>query len=111
MSDALNRIAELEKQRAQLNCDIDREIEGLKEKALQDLEAMRAQVATFESVLKVPATPREQRVPARVVRSEIDETDAGNGIREDEDNVSAVSFKEELAMLRDRTQEKRRRLQ
>ncbi len=41
----------------------------------------------------------------------IDETDAGNGIREArEENSSAQSFNDELAALRERTQMKRRRL-
>jgi len=110
MSDVLNRIAELEQQRAQLNGDIDRQIEGLKEQALQELEAMRADLAKFETVLQVKVAPREQRAPARVVRSELDETDAGNGIRETQDNTSASDFKDQLASLRERTQEKRRRL-
>ncbi len=37
-------------------------------------------------------------------------TDAGNGIREVQENVSADSFRDELAALRERTQAKRRRL-
>jgi len=111
MNDTLKRIEQLEAQRAQLNSDIDREIDGLKEKALQELDALRSQLAGFESVLSVPTKPREQRVPAKPVTSEIDETDAGNGIREVVENTSAASFQEELAALRERTAEKRRRLQ
>lgn len=107
MSDALARIQELETQRVQLNADIDREIEGLKAKAMSELAAMREQLAKFETALHVKPTP--QRAPARV-HSEIDETDAGNGVREVQENVSADAFKDELAALRNRTQEKRRRL-
>lgn len=110
MSAALDRIQALEAQRAQLNADIDREIESLKAQALTELEAMREQLAKFETVLSVKVTPREQRAPAKVVRSEIDETDAGNGIREVQENVSAGDFRDELAALRERTQAKRRRL-
>lgn len=111
MSDTLKRIQELQTQRAQLNADIDREIESLKEKALQELEALRAQLASAEAVLKVPVTPREQRAPARPEPSAWDQTDAGQGVREVEDSTSATSFRDELAALRERTQEKRRRLQ
>lgn len=110
MSDVLARIDELQKQRAQVNADIDREIEGLKAKALHELDGLRSRLAQFESILNVQVAPREQRAPARVVRSEIDETDAGNGVGEVDDNVSAASFIDELAMLRERTQAKRRRL-
>lgn len=110
MSNALARVQELEKQRAQLNADIDREIEGLKAQAMSELEAMRAQLSQFETVLNVKVTPREQRSPAKVERSEIDETDAGNGVREVQENVSASDFRDELAELRERTQAKRRRL-
>lgn len=111
MSDTLKRIADLEQQRAQLNSDIDREIEGLRVTALQELEQLRGQLASFESVLKVPPMPREQRKPAKPEPNEWDQTDAGQGIGEETNNTSAESFKEELAMLRERTQEKRRRLQ
>jgi hypothetical protein len=110
MSDALARIEALQAQRAQLNSDIDREIEGLKAQALVDLEAMRSQVSKYEAALNVKLPPREQRAPARATRSEIDETDAGNGIRETNDNMSADDFRDELAELRERTQAKRRRL-
>jgi hypothetical protein len=95
MSDTLKRIQELEAQRAQLNSDIDREIEGLKVKALQEVDALRAALAAAEAVLKVPVTPREQRAPARVEPTAWDQTDAGQGIGEEVENTSAASFKEE----------------
>lgn len=106
----LARIEALQAQRAQLNSDIDREIEGLKAQALMELEAMRAQLTKFETVLSVKVAPREQRVAPRPTRTELDETDAGNGIRETQDNMSADDFRDELAELRERTQAKRRRL-
>lgn len=112
MSDVLNRIAELEQQRAQLNGDIDRQIEGLKEQALAELEAMRSQLSKYETALSLDRKFRTPvpTLPTRATRTELDETDAGNGIRETQDNVSAPTFKDELASLRERTQEKRRRL-
>lgn len=111
MSEALRRIEELEKQRAQLNADIDREVEGLKAKALQDLESMRAQMAAFESVLKVPVAPQVQRAAPQRERTPLDDTDAGNGIREArEDYDSAQDFRDELAELRERTAAKRRKI-
>jgi hypothetical protein len=110
MSTALDRIEVLQAQRAQLNSDIDREIEGLKAQALVDLEAMRTQMSKYETALNVKLAPREQRAPSRASRTEIDETDAGNGIRETQDNMSADDFRDELAELRERTQAKRRRL-
>jgi hypothetical protein len=106
----LARIEALQAQRDQLTSDIDREIEGLKAQALVELEAMRTQLTKFETVLSVKVAPREQRAPARATRSEIDETDAGNGVRESQDNMSAADFRDELAELRERTQAKRRRL-
>lgn len=110
MSTALARIEVLEAQRAQVNGDIDREIESLKAQALVELEAMRTQMSKYETALNVKGAPREQRASARPIRSEIDETDAGNGIRETQDNMSAADFRDELAELRERTQAKRRRL-
>jgi hypothetical protein len=110
MSDALARIEALEAKRAQINGDIDREIEGLKAQAMQELAEMRAKLSKLETVLKVPSPTIAPRVAAQAARSELDETDAGNGVREISDNVSAADFRDELAELRERTQAKRRRL-
>lgn len=117
MSDVLNRITELVQQRANLNGDIDREIEGLKAQALLELDAMRSQLSRFETVLKGTVMhqfgvekPMFPPVRSKPARTELDETDAGNGIRETQDGVSATDFRDELAMLRERTAEKRRRL-
>lgn len=110
MSDALARIETLEAQRAQVNSDIDREIEEIKAQAMQELAEMRAKLSKLETVLKVPSQTIAPRVAAQAARSELDETDAGNGIREVQENVSASDFRDELAELRERTQAKRRRL-
>lgn len=87
--------------------EIDVELEKLRQQAMQELEDAKAAVASLDSVLK-PA-PKAER-PVSPVQP-IDETDAGRGVREINENVSAASFTEELASLRERTQEKRRRLQ
>lgn len=99
----VSQIAELLRQRA----EIDGQLGKLKEQAMKELEAARSNVEALDAVLK-PAATRTER-PASDPQP-IDETDAGNGVREQQENVSAASFKDELAMLRERTQEKRRRL-
>lgn len=113
MSDVLKQIQALESQRAQLNADIDKQLEGLRAQALQELEVMQRTVAELSSALSMPVSPvpksRLTEMRARVA-DPMDETDAGNGVREIEENHSAQSFKDELADLRSRTQAKRRRL-
>lgn len=55
--------------------------------------------------------PIRPSISASADSSPLDETDAGMGVREPRDEgVSAQSFVDELASLRERTQEKRRRL-
>lgn len=82
----------------------------LQDAAAKELEEARAKVAALESALS-PHIPVRTAPVAPKKSGPIDETDAGNGVREIEENTSAASFKDELAMLRQRTQEKRRRLQ
>lgn len=103
MSDIQTQIAGLLEQRTQ----IDGQLAKLQEQAMKELEAAKANVAALEAVLK-PA-----RVPVERPTSQpqpIDETDAGRGVREVSDNMSADDFRDELTALRERTQEKRRRL-
>lgn len=65
------------------------------------LNLERSQAIAAESVATAPARSR----------TELDETDAGMGVREPrEESMSAQSFTDELAALRERTQQKRRRL-
>lgn len=59
----------------------------------------------------IEAPPPVRPPAAQRVANPLDETDAGMGVREPrDDNVSAQSFTDELAELRERTQAKRRRL-
>lgn len=76
--------------------------------ARSELDKARERVAVLEAMLKM-AKPKPERVASP--SQPIDETDAGNGIREVESNASATDFREELAALRERTREKRSRLQ
>ena len=111
------QIASLLAERAEL----DAELEKLREQAMAELDAAKAAVESIEAVLQpspstalaafLEAKRNPARPTAKPVASEIDETDAGNGIREVVENTSAASFQEELAALRERTAEKRRRLQ
>ena len=99
----VGEIGELLRQRV----EIDAQLAKLKEQAMKELEAAKANVEALDAVLK-PVAMRAERQASPP--QPIDETDAGNGVREQQENVSAASFKDELAMLRERTQEKRRRL-
>jgi hypothetical protein len=78
--------------------------------ARSELDKARERVAILEAMLKM-ARPKAK--PERVASpaQPIDETDAGNGVREVEGTGSATDFREELAALRERTREKRSRLQ
>lgn len=97
--------------------EIDAELEKLRLQAVAELDAAKATIAALDAVMKVTRPGIVDRSSPLVQPLEISETDAGQGlggiagVREEENNVSASSFKEELAMLRERTQEKRRRLQ
>jgi hypothetical protein len=79
---------------------------------LAELAATEARLNALRAKLNIQ---RSQNIAhaseATRPRSELDETDAGNGVREPrEENHSAQSFVDELASLRERTQMKRRRL-
>jgi hypothetical protein len=104
----LEQIQALEAQREQLNADIDKQLAGLRAQGLQEMQKMQQSLTELQLALRVAPVTRET-VPPRS-RAEIDETDAGNGMREIEENMSAQSFKDELAVLRERTQMRRRRL-
>lgn len=82
----------------------------------RELEGILARAAKLQEKLGVKILgPQPPRVGLEGSRKTeilpIDETDAGNGIREPRDEGgSAQSFQDELAALRERTQAKRRRL-
>lgn len=103
MSDIQTQIAVLLAQRIQ----IDGQLAKLQEQAVKELEAAKANVAALDAVLK-PVRVQVERTPSP--SQPIDETDAGRGVREVQDNMSADDFRDELATLRERTAEKRRRL-
>lgn len=96
---------------AQELCDECEELVSLVKEArrvadIAELQEALARVNALQSRLG-----QSRPAPQRVVRSEIDETDAGMGVREPrDDGGNAQSFQDELASLRERTQEKRRRL-
>lgn len=73
----------------------------------QELEAARAKVAEIEARLGIKAKP--QTILRSFVKTEMDETDAGKGIREEVDGVSAEDFRGELHVLRQRALERRAR--
>lgn len=111
MSETLKRIQELQAQRAQLCADIDREIDGLKAKALAEVDAMKATLAQYQTALGGNVYVAAQPDHKAIIRphADIDETDAGAGVAEIENNVSANSFKDELTELRNRNMARRRR--
>jgi hypothetical protein len=103
----LEQIQALEAQREQLNADIDKQLSVLRLRGLEEMQMMERSLAAIRSALGV-GTKTLAVLPEP--RTEIDETDAGNGMREIEENMSAQSFKDELAVLRERTQMKRNRM-
>lgn len=108
---------EIDVKLAQELCDECEELVSLVKEArrladVAELQAALERVNALQARLGVTAPPTV-RPPANTQRvlSEIDETDAGQGIREPrEEGGSAQSFQDELAALRERTQMKRRRL-
>jgi hypothetical protein len=112
MSDLQAEIAELLKKRTAIDVELE-VLRGDAERRLQAAQADMDALATALSATQVFGVerPMHQPQPKRPRgREPIDETDAGNGVREIEENHSAQSFKDELAELRERTQMKRRRL-
>jgi hypothetical protein len=106
---------EIDAKLAQELCDECEELVSLVKEArrladIAELQEALAKVSALQLRLGQTTKPQpESRVAS--VRTELDETDAGQGIREPRDEGgSAQSFVEELASLRERTQEKRRRL-
>lgn len=78
-----------------------------------ELAQVQARAAAIAARLGVSAPQARPAAPARPAREPqpIDETDAGAGIgNTPEGDVSRADFRSELASLRDRTTEKRRRL-
>jgi hypothetical protein len=70
----------------------------LRLRGLEEMQMMERSLAAIRSALGV-GTKTLAVLPEP--RTEIDETDAGNGMREIEENMSAQSFKDELAVLRE----------
>ncbi len=74
----------------------------------EELAATVAKLNALQAKLGVKAPPPDR---PSAPRTELDETDAGNGIGEArEATTGAQDFRDELAALRERTQMKRRRL-
>ena len=71
----------------------------------QELAAARTKVAEIEARLGIKAKPQA----VLRAKTEIDETDAGHGIREEVNGVSAEDFRGELHVLRQRALERRAR--
>jgi hypothetical protein len=112
---------EIDAKLAQELCDECEELVSLVKEArrladVEELQAALAKVATLQERLGVkylgPQAPKvavEGSSKREILP--IDETDAGQGVREARDEgTSAQSFQDELAELRARTQAKRRRL-
>lgn len=93
--------------------DTAEELREVKRKADEaELAAAEARVADLRAMLSIKQSQNVARLSEATRQpSALDETDAGNGIGEPrETGGSAESFLDELASLRERTQEKRRRL-
>ncbi len=104
MSDVHIRIRAIEDERAEAMANFDARIAALKDEAAQELLAAKARVAALESALGVTHRPvRPVREPTA-----LDETDAGNGIGPARE--SGDSLLDDLAEVRRRTAEKRKRL-
>ena len=74
----------------------------------QELETLQKRAAEIEARLGVtPKKPESRKQPS--APSPLDETDAGNGVREIETNVSASAFRNELQTLRAQNVARRRR--
>lgn len=80
--------------------------EALRKSDEADLATARARVAEIEARLGVQTKPPSL---AAKLRTEMDETDAGNGVGEQAEEATAQGLRDELASLRQHTQEKRRR--
>jgi hypothetical protein len=79
-----------------------------------ELEALRQRAAEIEARLNAShsaAVEARRSAPPKPARapSPLDETDAGNGVRETETNVSAQQFRSELQTLRAQNVARRRR--
>jgi NAD(P)H-dependent FMN reductase len=98
----MSRIDELLQQRAA----IDAELAELKAQAERDLAAMQDKLREISQAMGAQTKPRPV-VPRE--STPLDETDAGNGVREADNYTTAEDFTDELAELRARSLARRAR--
>lgn len=104
------QIAALRAERDKCMAEYDERLSGLTLAAECELAEAERKVKAIQSALYGDDFVQKPKRPAPIPANPISETDAGNGIRETQDNMSAADFRDELAELRERTQAKRRRL-
>ena len=103
------QIAELQRQRDQINADFEVKLVALRAQGAAELEAARKQVAALEAVMggeqPLTGTQRAAQLPSRPnALNPIDETDFGMGVAEGGGNGRATyqEFTDDLAEMRER---------